>query len=164
MNHGVVFNDALHGFREGRGTSSATLEAKLDQQLAGLAREPLLQIFLDIRKAYNSLDRGRCLEVLIGYGMGPNLAHLLNSYWDRQRIVPKTGKFLGKDFWTSRGVTQGDPASPIVFNIVVDAVVRAVIDMVCGPQEVQHGLGWAAGERNLVFCTDDRRIVGRYHK
>ena len=27
------------------------------------------------------------------------------------------GKFLGKDFWTGRGVTQGYPAYPVIFNI-----------------------------------------------
>ena len=47
---------------------------------------------------------------------------------------------------------------------MVDAVVRAVLDVVCGPHEVQQGLGWAAGDRNLVFYADDGRIAGRYHQ
>ena len=58
---------------------------------------------------------------------------------------------------------QGDPASFMIFNIVVDAVVRAVLDMVCRPQEAHHGLGWAAGERNLIFYANDGRIAGRDH-
>ena len=74
----------------------APLEANLDQQLAGLEKEPLFQVFLDIRKVYDSLDRGKFIEVLRCYGMGTNLACLLKSYWDRQRIVPKMGKFLRK--------------------------------------------------------------------
>ena len=77
--------------------------------------------------------------------MGPNLTRLLKSYWERHRIAPNTGKFLGKEFRTGGGLTQVDPESPIIFNIVVDAVVRAVLDVVCGTQEDQHGLGWAAG-------------------
>ena len=31
LNRSVVLHDALHGFREGRGTRTAILEAKLDQ-------------------------------------------------------------------------------------------------------------------------------------
>ena len=50
------------------------MEAKLAQELAGLAQLPLFQVFLYILKVYDSLDRGRCLEVLRGYGMGQNLA------------------------------------------------------------------------------------------
>ena len=52
----------------------------------------------------------------------------------------------------------------MIFNIVVDAVVREVLEEVCSPQEVQNGMGWAAGERNLVFYVDDGRIVGQYHE
>ena len=40
-----------------------------------------LQSVLDIRKVYESLNRGKCLEVLRGYVMGPNLSQLLKSYW-----------------------------------------------------------------------------------
>ena len=39
----------------------------------------------------------------------------------------KIGRFYGQPFRTDRGVTQGDPVSPTVFNIVVDAVVRKVL-------------------------------------
>ena len=64
--------------------------------------------------------------------MVPNLARLLENFWKRQRIFPKAGKCLGIVFGTGRGVTQGDPASPIIFNMVVDTVVRTVLDVVCG--------------------------------
>ena len=48
----------------------------------------------------------------------------------------------------------------MIFNIVVDAVVRAVLYVVCGPQETQHSLGWAAGGQNLIFYANDGRIAG----
>ena len=151
LKRSVVLHDALHGFRVGQGMGTATLEAKLDQQLSRLVQKPLFQVFLDICKVYASLVRVRQIKVLRGYGMRTNLARLLKSYWDCQSIVPKTGEFLGKEFRIGRRLTQGDPVSPIIFNIVVDAVVRAVLDVVCGLQEAQHSLGWAAGDRNLIF-------------
>ena len=55
----ITYHDALHGFRAGRGTGTATLEAKLLQQLAPLREEVLYGIFLDLRKAYVALDRSR---------------------------------------------------------------------------------------------------------
>ena len=58
-------------------------------------------------------------------------------------------------------MTQGNSASPTIFTIVVDMVVRAVLDVICGPQESQHGLVWASGERNLVFYPKNVRIVGQ---
>ena len=49
----------------------------------------------------------------------------------------------------------------MTLNIVLDAVVRLVLAEVCGPQEARHSLGWAVGERNLVFYADDGWIMGR---
>ena len=40
------------------------------------------------------------------------------------------GKCIGKAFKTGIEVTQGEPVSPNIFNIVVDAVVRVVLDVV----------------------------------
>ena len=44
------------------------------QQLVGIAHEPLFQVFLDVRKAYKSMDRVRCTEIMRGYGMVQNMA------------------------------------------------------------------------------------------
>ena len=60
----ITYQDALHGFRAGRGSGTATLEAKLLQQLAAMREEVLYVIFLDLTKAYDSLDRSRSLEIL----------------------------------------------------------------------------------------------------
>ena len=62
-----------------------------------------------------------------------------------------------------RGVTQGDPTSPMIFNIVVDAVVRATLEVVCGPQDAWHGMELKVLECNLIFYLDERRISGREH-
>ena len=56
------------------------------------------------------------------------------------------------------GVTQGNPESSIIFNIVVDAVVQGVLEVVYAPQEEHQGIGWAVGERNLVFMWMTGRL------
>ena len=60
----ITFHDFLHGFRAGRGTVTATLEAKLLWQLAALGEDVMYVIFLDLHKAYDALDRYRYLEIL----------------------------------------------------------------------------------------------------
>ena len=76
----ITFYDVLHGFRAGRGTGTATLEVKLLQQLAAMREEVFYVIFLDLTKAYDALNRSRCLDILEGYGVGPSARRLLTTY------------------------------------------------------------------------------------
>ena len=124
----ITYHDALHGFRAGRGTGTATLEAKLIQQLAAMREEFLYVIFLDLTKAYNALDRSRCLEILEGYGVGPRARRFLKTHWRRLTMVARAGGYYGEYFQGERGVTKGDPLSPTIFNVVAEAVVRHWVD------------------------------------
>ena len=81
-------------------------------------------IFLDLTKAYYALDRSRSLEIFKRYGVGVRVRRMLREYWDRTTMVARAGGYYGKGFKGGRGVTQGDPLSPTIFNVVVDAVVR----------------------------------------
>ena len=62
----IKLHDCLHGGLPRRGTGTAIMEVKLQQQLAWVDQEPLYQIYLDLRKAYDALDLERCLEILAG--------------------------------------------------------------------------------------------------
>ena len=48
-----------------------------------MREEVLYVIFLDLTKAYDALDRSRCLGILEGYGVGPGARRLLRNYWRR---------------------------------------------------------------------------------
>ena len=120
----ITFHVFLHGFRAGCGAGTATLEAKLLQQTPALREEVLYVIFLDLHKAYDALDRSRCLEILEVYGVGPRSRRLLQTYWRRLTMVAQAGGCYGTAFKGGIGVTQGDPLYPTIFNVVVDTVVR----------------------------------------
>ena len=57
-----------------------------------------------------------------------------------------------------RLVTHGEPVSPTILIILVDAVVRSVLLELCGPQEAQHGLVWVAVDDYIVLYADNSRI------
>ena len=119
----ITYHDSFHGFREGRGTETATLKVKLIHQVAVLREAVLHAIFLDLHKVYDSLDRSRCLDILEGYGVGPRALRLLRRYWERLKMVAQAGGYYGEPSCGKRGITQGEPLSPTIFNVVVDAVV-----------------------------------------
>ena len=51
-----------------------------------------------------------------------------STYWRCLTMVARMGGYYGEAFKGARRVTQGDPLSPIIFNVVVDAVVQHWID------------------------------------
>jgi hypothetical protein len=120
----IPIHDSLHGFRSQRGTGTAILELILQMQLSEIQNRPLFLIFLDLKKAYDTLDRERTLEILEKYGVGPNLIRLLRNFWNKLLVVARQSGYHSSPFSVRRGVTQGDVISPTIFNIVVDAVVR----------------------------------------
>ena len=87
----IIFHNFFHGFWSGRGTGTATIEAKLLHQLAALREEVLYMIFLDMHKAYDALDRYRCLYILEGYGVGPQSCRFLQTYWRRLMMAARAG-------------------------------------------------------------------------
>ena len=70
------------------------------------------------------------MNIVQGHGMGKRMARLIENHWDNLMFVPKIKRFLETPFGTVIGVTQGDPTSPMIFNIVVDTVVRAKLEVV----------------------------------
>ena len=52
----IKFHDRLHGGLPGRRMGTALIKAKLAQSLAWCDQCPLYQIYLDLKKAYGSLD------------------------------------------------------------------------------------------------------------
>ena len=117
-------HDGIHGFRTSRGTGTAIMETKLLMQLAQRSNKPLHMIFLDLKKAYDTLDRDRTMKILEGYGIGENVRWIIQMIWQGDTMVPKQAGFFGRPFRATRGVRQGDIVSPFIFNIVCDAIIR----------------------------------------
>ena len=63
------------------------------------------------------------MNILAGYGVGPRKLRILRTYWARIQMAAKVGGHYEPVFQSHRGLTQGDPLSPTIFNVAVDAVI-----------------------------------------
>ena len=155
----ITFHDFLHGFREGCSMGTATLEAKLLQQLAALREYILYVIFMNLHKVYDALDRSRCLELLEIYGVGPRARRILWIYWGQLRMVAKAGGYYRWEFKGTRGVTQGDLLSPTIFTMVVDTMVRHWVTVMVEIIEEQGRSEQEGRHQNFLFYTDDGMVA-----
>ena len=89
----VKFHDVFHGFCAWRGTRTNIMELKVLQELEIVDQDPLLLVFLDLRKAYGKLYRGRLPNTLEGYGAGLKLRELLAEFWSRQEEFTRHNDF-----------------------------------------------------------------------
>jgi hypothetical protein len=85
----------------------ATIKAKFAQSLAWRNQCPLYQIYVDLKKAYNELDREQTLKILAACGVGPRMLCLQKHFWDTEKFVCHTGGNYGEPFNAKRSITQG---------------------------------------------------------
>ena len=83
----IQFHDTLHGFCTVRGTGTASLKANMSQHLMAKREDFLYDTFLDLYKAYDALNRNRCLDILAVYGVEHWSIFPLRRYWDRLTMV-----------------------------------------------------------------------------
>ena len=64
------------------------------------------------------------MEILQAYGVGPKMLKVIRYFWDHAVLVCRAGGCYGEPFRARRGITQGVPFLPRIFNTMVDAIVR----------------------------------------
>jgi hypothetical protein len=74
-------HDCLHGCCANRGTGTKVIEAKLAQQLSYLELKPFfLGVFLDLKNAFDLMEREQCILILEGYWADPRVIQLIRTF------------------------------------------------------------------------------------
>ena len=112
----IWFHDTLHVFHTGRITGTASLEARMLQNIMAMTEEVLFEIFFDLHTAYDALDCKLYLKILSVHGVGPRSLRLLYCYWGQLAMVARIRRYFVTSFKGYHGVTYGGgcylPQSP----------------------------------------------------
>ena len=85
--------------------------------------ESLYVLFVDLRKAYDSVPRQALWKVLEKYGMLAKMLNVVKSFHERMPAEVRVGSTVTERFEVRNGLRQGCTLAPTLFNIYFSAMV-----------------------------------------
>ncbi len=83
--------------------------------------------FIDFKKAFDSIHRGKMMKILQAYAIPPNLLKAIDKMYTntRAKVIWPDGET--EDFDITTGVLQGDTLAPFLFVIALNYALRKAI-------------------------------------
>ncbi len=116
--------DEQHGFRKHRGTSDAKYCVARVTELAVEHGRPVYAGLIDFKQAFDAVDRQTMWAILRAYGAEPHVVDLFADLYADSMSSVRVGNHESAPFPVHAGVRQGCPASPMLFNVFQDLVLR----------------------------------------
>ncbi len=119
------FSSAQFGFRPNSGTLEAVLSLQtLTRSWMVRTGQPVYCVFVDIKKAFPSVDRVMLIDLLHRLGLPGPLVRALASTFHLNECRLRIEGFLSEAFPVNLGVREGDIDSPPMFNLVYGEILR----------------------------------------
>jgi hypothetical protein len=110
------------------------------------------EVFIDFKKAYDSVKREALYNILLEFGVPKKLVRLIKMCLNETYSKVRVGKLLSDKFPIQNGLKQRDAVSPMVFSFVLEYAIRKVQE-----NEVGFDLN---GTHQLLVYGDDINLLG----
>jgi hypothetical protein len=120
------------GFRPQRGTMDHIFTLRQIVNMAHTNKQSVFCCFIDLQKAYDSINREALWVLLAAYGVPAKIISLLRDLHDGSKAVVRLDGVTSEPFDVRTGVRQGCVGAPLLFNVFIDAIVRRVIALMPG--------------------------------
>ena len=122
-----ILPEEQRGFRPNRSTTDMMFVIRRLQELARKKRIPLYVCFIDLTKAYDSVDRTLHWTVLARFGVPQNMISVIRQFHDGMRAcVRLDDRVCSRWFAVEQDLRQGCVLAPLLFNIFFAAVINVV--------------------------------------
>ena len=120
-----ILPEEKNGFRPNRSTTDMMFVIGRLQELARKKRIPLYVCFIDLTKAYDSVDRTLSWTVLARFGVPQKMISVIRQFHDGMRAcVRLDGRVCPRWFDVEQGLRQGCVLAPLLFNIFFATVIN----------------------------------------
>ena len=111
------------GFRKGRGCTDMIFTARQLVEKCIEHNDSLFILFVDLKKAYDTVPRSALWCVLEKCGVPPTMLRIIRSFHDGMRASVRVGDLRTADIEVKNGLRQGCVLAPTLFNMYFGAVV-----------------------------------------
>ena len=112
------------GCRNGRECSDKIFVLRNIIEQCKAFRKPLVMNFFDCKKAFDSMHRPSMWRVLEQYGIPDKNVNLVRDMYEESKCCVSMGQEHTDWFSVEAGVRRGDILSPLLFNLVLDFILR----------------------------------------
>jgi hypothetical protein len=139
------------GFRSGRSTLDQVFILRTVMERSREFNQPLHICFIDLQKAYDSVNRETLWSICHAYGLSNKMIKMIKLLYEDTRAEVRIDGDLSTSIQMKTGVKQGCLLSPILFNVYIDFVMRHILEQ-AGVEGVNmsYRLGelWYSGNGN----------------
>lgn len=115
-----ILPESQMGFRKGRGCTECifALQTAVQLQLR-LGKREVYAIFVDFKRAFDSIPHGRLWSKLCSLGVSRKMLNIIRSLYDQASMQVKSRNTLSNEFQVTEGVLQGESLSPLLFILYI---------------------------------------------
>eukprot|EP00916_Digyalum_oweni_P019426 GHVL01032319.1.p1 GENE.GHVL01032319.1~~GHVL01032319.1.p1 ORF type:complete len:920 (-),score=34.35 GHVL01032319.1:223-2982(-) len=122
-----LLSDVQCGFRKGHSTTDHLVRFETFVREAFARSEHVLAIFFDLEKAYDTTWKHGILADLHEMGFRGRLPVFVEGFLSNRLFTVRVGPNLSEFCQQEMGVPQGSILSPMLFNIKINNIVKAVL-------------------------------------
>ena len=132
-----ILPEEQSGFRPNRSTVDMMFVVRRLHELARKKSTPLYACFIDLTKAYDSVDRELLWSVLKQLGVPPKMLAVIRQFHDGMRARVRMDDGTCSDWFdVGQGLRQGCNLAPLLFNLFFAAMLMVALDEFSKDEEV----------------------------
>jgi hypothetical protein len=117
-----------YGFKAGCGTRDAIGVMRMLCERSMEYGNKIFICFVDFEKAFDRVNWVKMMETLKTLGIDWRDRRLIRDLYDRQKVVVRVADGSSEPGIIGRGVRQGCPLSPLLFNIYIEMMMKEAMD------------------------------------